>query len=80
MVDVTDKLVVVVLVALVATAIIILVVVAVDCGCLILQAKGTYTRMLTPLNLEVLKVQQAFSAPPFSTSSVISLVIGRSMW
>ena len=83
MVDVIDKLVVVVVVvvvALVTTAKIILVVGAADCGCLILQARGTYTRILTSLGLEVLKVQLAFSAPTFSTSSVISLVIGRSMW
>ena len=53
MVDVIDKLlvvvVVVVVVALVTTAKIILVVGAADCGCLILQARGTYTRMLTDL-------------------------------
>ena len=47
MVDVIDKLVVVVI--LVATAVIIVVVVAVDCGCFIVQASGTYTRMLTDL-------------------------------
>jgi len=86
-VDVIDKLVlvvvvvvVVVVVAFVTTAIIILVIVAADCGCLILQARGANTRILTSLGVEVLKVQIAFSAPSFRTSSVISLVITRSIW
>jgi hypothetical protein len=48
-VDVIDKPVVVVVVVVVATAIIIVVVVDVECGCLIVQARGTYTRMLTDL-------------------------------
>ena len=47
MVDVIDKLVVVVI--LVATAVIIVVVVAVDCGCFIVQARGTYTHMVIDL-------------------------------
>jgi len=68
--------VVVVLVAVAAaTAITIALAVAVHYGCLIGCIQTYVDRSI---DLEVLKVQPAFCAPPFSTRSAISLVISCS--